>query len=381
MSVASTAQPAAPAAQAVARARERRTAAALRGLTLAGALVALSGVLALSITSSVTIGPVKIEPLNVWRIVAAHSLPLGLGAQVDVRDIPAAQDSIVWAIRMPRVLLAGVIGAALAVVGVAMQAMVRNPIAEPYLLGVSSGASTGAVLVILWGLFRSWGQYALSGAAILFGLLTFGIVFALSQRGGRITPLRLVLVGIAVSQVFSAITTFITFRASRQEGIQSALFWLAGSMAGARWEHLGVPALALLAGTGALLTQARSMNALAAGEETAVTLGVDTTRFRAWLMIVSALLVGTMVAVAGSIGFVGLIMPHIVRIVFGADHRRVLPLSAICGAIFLIWVDVGARMIAAPQELPVGVITSAIGGPFFLWLLRLRSRQIEGAGR
>ena len=359
----------------------RRTTTVARRLTLAAALLLLTVALLASITASVTIGPVQIEPFSVWRIIASHSLPFGLGSLVDVTDVSLAQQNIVWLIRMPRVLLAAIIGSALAVVGVAMQAMVRNPIAEPYLLGVSSGASVGAVLVILMGWFTFWGQNALSFAAFLGGLITFALVFVLSQRGGRITPLRLILVGIAVSQICGAITSFVTFRARNQEGIQNALFWLAGSVAGARWEHLRLPALALLIGTVLLLLQARSMNALVAGEETAVTLGIDTTHFRAMLMVISALLVGTMVAVAGSIGFVGLIMPHIIRIVFGSDHRRVLPLSALCGAIFLMWVDVGARMVAAPQELPVGVITSAIGGPFFLWMLRFRSRQIEGAGR
>lgn len=347
-------------------------------MTLPAALLALTGLLLLSVTLAVTIGPVKIEPITVWRIVGINTLPW---LNLPPGDWPRAQENIIWQIRMPRALLAGVIGASLAVVGVAMQAMVRNPIAEPYILGVTSGASVGAVLVILLGWFKFWGQYALSGAAFVFGLGSFLVVFLLAQKGGRISPLRLILVGIAVSHVLSAITSFVTFRARNQEGIQNALFWLAGSVAGARWEYLRIPAAAALIGTLVLLLQARSMNALVAGEETAVTLGVNTTRFRFLLMTVSALLTGTIVAVAGSIGFVGLIMPHIVRIIFGSDHRRVLPISALLGAIFLIWVDVGARMIAAPQELPVGIITSAIGGPFFLWLLRYRSRQIEGTGQ
>ena len=338
----------------------------------------LAGLLGVSITLAITIGPVKIDPLNVWRIVGHHWLPW---AGVQIGDIPKAQENIIWLIRMPRVLLAGIVGASLAVVGVAMQAMVRNPIAEPYILGVSSGASVGAVLVILLGWFKFWGHYALSGAAFVFGLASFLIVFLLAQKGGRISPLRLILVGVAVSHVLSAITSFVTFRTPRAEGIQNALFWLAGTVAGAKWQLLQLPALALLVGTVILLLQARSMNALVAGEETAVTLGVNTNRFRFLLMTVSALLVGTMVAVAGSIGFVGLIMPHIVRLVFGSDHRRVLPISALAGAIFLIWVDVGARMVVAPQELPIGIITSVIGGPFFLWLLRYRSRQFDGAAR
>jgi len=340
--------------------------------------LALTVGLLLTITLAVTIGPVEINPLNVWRVVGHQALPW-LGIQTP--DITPAQENIVWLIRMPRVLLAGIVGAALAVVGMAMQAMVRNPIAEPYLLGVSSGASVGAVLVILFGWFSFWGETALAGAAFLFGLGSFALVFALSQKGGRVSPLRLILVGVAVSYILSAVTSFITFRASNQNGIQNALFWQAGSVAGAKWERLLLPSLALLFGVVLLLLQTRALNALVAGEETAVTLGVDATRFRAQLMCVTALITGTTVAVAGSIGFVGLIVPHALRLSVGSDHRRVLPLSALAGAIFLIWVDVGARTVVAPQELPLGIITAAVGGPVFLWLLRVRLRQLEAADR
>jgi iron complex transport system permease protein len=258
-----------------------------------------------------------------------------------------------------------------------MQAMVRNPIAEPYLLGVSSGASVGAVLVILLGWFAFWGEAALAGAAFVFGLASFALVFALAQKDGRVSPLRLILVGVAVSYVLSALTSFITFRAANQTGIQTALFWQAGSVGGARWERLWLPSLALAVGVLVLLVYARSLNALVTGEETAVTLGVDAPVFRGQLMVLSALIAGTTVAVAGSIGFVGLIVPHAVRLVVGPDHRRVLPLGALAGAIFLIWVDVGARTVVAPQELPLGIITAFIGGPFFLWLLRYRLRRVD----
>ena len=343
------------------------------------ALLVLGAGLLVSVTAAVTLGPVSIDPLTVWGIVGRHALaPL---ASLPDAGVSAAQDNIVWLIRLPRVLLAAVVGAALGVVGVAMQAIVRNPIAEPYILGVSSGASVGAVLVILMGWFAFWGYNALASAAFACGLASFAVVLGLSVRHGRINPVRMILVGVAVSYVLSAATTFVTLRARNQEGIQSALFWLAGSVAGAKWDYLQLPTLALVVGSAVLLLQARPMNALVAGEETAATLGVNATLLRAQLMVVSALLIGTAVAVSGSIGFVGLIMPHVARLLFGPDHRRVLWVSALGGAIFLIWVDVAARLVVAPQELPIGILTSLIGGPFFLWLLHLRAGQIDGPGR
>lgn len=341
-------------------------------------VVALGIGLVLSMTLAVTIGPVPVPSAAVWRVIGAHVLP---GADGLADGIPKAQANIVWLIRLPRVLLGAVVGASLAVVGVAMQATVRNPIAEPYLLGVTSGASLGAVLVILLGWFAVAGPYALAGAAFTGGLASYALVFLLSRRNGQVNPLRLVLVGVAVSHLFGAGTSLVTFVAKNQDGIQNALFWMAGSVAGAKWGQLQVPFAVLVAGTTVLLLQARPMNALVSGEETATTLGIDTGRTRVLLMTTSALIVGATVAVAGAIGFVGLIVPHAVRLVFGSDHRRVLPLSCLVGAIFLTWVDVGARMVLAPQELPIGVLTSALGGPFFLWLLRQRSRVVDGGVR
>lgn len=326
-----------------------------------------------SMTAAVTIGPVAINPVVVWKIIGAHVLA------IDGGDWSNAHDNIVWLIRLPRVLLAGVIGASLSVVGAAMQATVRNPIADPYILGLSSGASVGAVLVILFGL-NVFGLYSLSIAAFLGALGAFAIVFLLAQHRGRLTPVRLILVGVAASYVFSAVTSFLIFRAQESRQVQAVLFWLAGSVAGAEWGFLTIPAVVLAMGTGFLMLQARSMNGLIAGEETAVTLGINTSRFRRQLMAVASLLTGVIVAVAGSIGFVGLLMPHAVRLFVGSDHRRLLPVAMLAGAIFLIWVDVVARVVVQPQELPIGVITAIVGGPVFLLLMRKHS-QAFGGGR
>ena len=331
-------------------------------------------VLLLTLTLAVTIGPVAIAPFTVWQIAVSRVTGLASG------EWSAAHENIVWLIRLPRVLLAAIIGGGLAVVGVAMQAAVRNPLADPYILGVSSGASIGAVLVILFGFFRFFGIYALSAAAFLGAVLSFVVVLALAQQRGALSPVRLILVGVALSYVLSAATSFLVFRADDAEGIRSVLFWLMGSVAGAKWSYLTLPLLALVVGTTYLVLQARPLNALVVGEETAISLGVNTNRFRRVLMVVAAMITGVMVALAGAIGFVGLMMPHTVRLFVGSDHRRVLPVSLLAGAIFLVWVDVLARTIVQPEEMPLGVITGFLGGPFFLWLMR-RKKNALGGGR
>ena len=334
---------------------------------LLGVLVVL---LALSVTFAVTIGAVYISPATVWKIITSHVFGLAQG------DWTTGQDNIVWLIRLPRVLLAGIVGAGLAVVGVAMQATVRNPLADPYILGTSSGASVGAVAVISLG-YNFFDPYSLSITAFLGALTSFFLVFLLAQTGGRVSPTRLILAGVATAYILSAITSLILFLGD-DRAIRVVLFWMLGTFAGAKWTFLSLPTAALIAGTAFLVLKARSMNALLAGEETATSLGVDTQHFRRQLLVVTALLTGVMVAVAGAIGFVGLMMPHIVRLVLGPDHRKVLPASALIGGIFLIWVDVVARTVVQPQELPLSVITALVGAPFFLWLLRWRRHAFGG---
>ena len=337
-------------------------------------VLALAVALLVTLTLAVTIGPVAIAPLTVWQIAVSRITGLGTG------EWSAAHENIVWLIRLPRVFLAAIIGAGLAVVGVAMQAAVRNPLADPYILGISSGASLAAVLVILMGVFKFFGIYSLSVAAFLGSVMSFVIVLTLAQNRGTLSPVRLILVGVALSYVLSAATSFVIFRADDAEGIRSVLFWLMGSVAGAKWSYLTLPLIAVAIGTTYLVLQARPLNALVAGEETAISLGVDTNRFRRVLMVVAAMITGVMVALAGAVGFVGLMMPHTVRLFVGSDHRRVLPVSLLAGAIFLVWVDVLARSIVQPEEMPLGVITGFLGGPFFIWLMR-HKRDALGGGR
>ncbi|WP_442857424.1 FecCD family ABC transporter permease [Bacillus sp. FJAT-44742] len=330
-------------------------------------LSGLLGLLLISITAGVMLGPVAISPEAVWGIIVSK-VPV-VGAWITAEWTPA-HEHIVWDIRLPRVLLGAVVGAGLSIVGVAIQALVRNSLADPFILGVSSGASVGATLVILFGAFSVFGQYALSLAAFLGALVSIVLVFLLAQVNKRISTVRLLLAGIAISMILSAVTSFIVISAPREEGIRNALYWLMGSLAGGTWGNLSIPLASLGIVFLFLWLQSRSLNLLLMGEETAATLGMNIDQFRKILLVITALLTGVLVAVSGAIGFVGLMIPHIVRLLIGSDHKRVLPVSALLGAVFLIWADIGARLIAAPEEMPIGILTALCGGPFFIWLLR-----------
>ncbi|TDB99525.1 iron ABC transporter permease [Nonomuraea longispora] len=336
-----------------------------------GRFAVLVAVLAAAVIAStwlaVSIGAVHVALPQAWGIVADRLAP-GLVP----RTWTPVQAQIVWEFRLPRALLALLVGAGLAVVGAVLQALVRNPLADPFLLGISSGASFGAVLVLILGA-STLGGLSLSGAAFAGSLLALGLVYALAQRSGRITPSRLVLAGVALAYLFQALYSFVLQQAQSGRAAQQVLFWLMGSLGGARWHMLPLPTVVLVAGLVYLLLQHRRLNALTAGEESAISLGVNVQRLRITLFVLTSLLVGVLVATSGAIAFVGLIVPHAARLLVGADHRRVLPVTALLGAAFLQLVDVAARTVNAPQELALSIVTALIGVPFFLWLLRRRS--------
>lgn len=343
-----------------------------------GVLLVLIFLLLASITIAVMLGPVPISPITVWKI-AVSQLP-GMNGLVEM-DWSKAQQHIIWDVRFPRVLLGAITGMGLALVGAAIQALMRNPLADPYILGVSSGASVGATSAIIFGAFSLFGPYAISAGAFIGALCAILLVYVLAQVGGRIASSRLLLSGVVVSMILSAVTSFIVTMAPREQGIRDAYYWMMGSLTGAKWEYVAIPGTGVVFGLIYLLFQHRSLNALTMGEETAVTLGVDVQRFRKTLILLLSLLIGIMVSVSGSIGFVGLIVPHISRFMVGADHRRLLPVTACLGAIMMIWGDVAARLVLAPEELPIGVVTALCGGPFFIWQLRRSNRGAEGRKR
>jgi iron complex transport system permease protein len=320
---------------------------------------------------AVSIGAVNVPLGEVWRIVARH-VTGGGGTAAD-----PALDQIVWNFRAPRVVLAALVGAGLAVSGAVLQALVSNPLADPTVLGFSYGASLGAVLVITAATGASLGGLGVSTAAFLGALAAGILVFVLGQRRGRVAPTRLVLSGVAVGYVFLSATSFLQLRATPTE-LRTVMFWMLGSVSGAQWSQLPVVSAVVLSITVVLALFGRRLNVLLAGDESATALGVDVNRLRAVLLVLSSLLTGTVIAVAGGIGFVGLMIPHLVRLATGADHRRLLPLTALTGAVYLVVVDLLSRTLNRPNELPLGILTALLGAPFFLWLLR-RDKGLDAA--
>ena len=310
---------------------------------------------------------------EVWRVMLHRLLtPLGLGDWISLEGIRDSIQNIVWHLRAPRVLLGMLVGAALTLSGVGMQAFTRTPLAEPYVLGISSGASLGAVLAMLVGVWLPMGRLSVPAGAFVGALVSILLVYGLSRSGGAVTPVRLILVGVAVSAMFQAFTNYLVYTAPDDAAVREATFWMLGGLGSAKWEDLPLLALILPPLFLVLMALARPLNAMLMGDSSAVTLGVDLDRVRGVLILSSALLTASAVAVSGCIGFVGLVIPHLVRSVVGADHRRLIPLSALCGAVFMIWMDVGARLAVRPEEIPVGIITAFIGAPLFLWMIRVR---------
>jgi len=330
-------------------------------------LALLAGLVLVAATAGIAAGSVSLPPGQVWGILL-HSAHPALAAP----DWPPVRETIVLDVRLPRVLLCAVVGAGLSVCGMALQALVRNPLADPMLLGVSSGATVGAVLVVVF--HMAWfGRFSLPLAAFGGALLALVLVYFLARSGGRMTTVRLVLAGVATAEVLSAVAGYLVITSKDPHSAESAMRWMLGGLAGTTWTVLWIPAAAVLAGTAVLLGLSRRLNLLLAGEEAAASLGLDVHRFRAALFVLVALMIGTVVAVSGSIGFVGLIMPHVVRLLVGADHRRALPAVALLGAAFLIAADLAARILISPEEIPVGILTALVGGPFFLYLMKRKA--------
>ncbi len=332
----------------------------------------LSALLLVAILLGVGIGAVRVPPGQVAAVLAGK-LGIDLGIAVDPQ-----QEAILWAIRLPRVALGALVGGGLALAGATLQAIFRNPLADPGLIGVASGASLGAVAAIVLGL-SALGGLTLPVAAFAGGLVATLVVYAFARFEGRTEVVTLLLTGLAVNAIAGAGIGYLVFRATETE-VRDAVFWTLGSLGGATWTTVlsALPFVAL--GTLVMPAFARQLNLLLLGEREARHLGVDTERVRLVLIVLVALTTGAAVAVAGTVGFVGLIVPHLVRLVAGPDNRIVLPACALAGAALLVLADLAARTAAAPAELPLGVVTSLLGGPFFLWLLHRTRREHGGWG-
>ncbi|MFJ3904131.1 FecCD family ABC transporter permease [Streptomyces sp. NPDC090025] len=324
----------------------------------------LLALLAVAVVAALALGSVRIPPGQVLDALTG-------------RAEASPYRTIVLDVRLPRVLLGIVVGAGLAVVGAVLQALVRNRLADPFLLGISSGASAGAVFVLVLGVAGGvTTTVALPAGAFAGALLALVVVYGLARRGGTMTGPRLVLAGVAVSYILSALTTLLLVVAGRPEQFQEALFWSLGGLGSARWDSLWLPACVLAVGIALLMALARPLDLMLVGEEGATVLGLDTARFRAAVFVLASLVTAVLVAASGAVGFIGLMAPHAARMAVGAPHRRMLPVAALGGALALVLADLAARTVAAPQDIPVGVLTALIGGPFFLWLMR---RRPEGA--
>lgn len=308
------------------------------------------------------------------RVLAALATPFGL-AEASARDL-----TIVWDIRMPRVLTAVLVGAGLAVSGAVMQGLFRNPLADPGLVGVSAGAGLGAVMAIVLGGFLpaavlAWtGGYLVPIAAFLGGWVSTMILYAIATRGGRTSVATMLLAGIALGALAGALTGLVVYRATDDQ-LRDLTFWGMGSVAGATWAKLLTAGPIIALGLLAAPMLARALDALALGEAVAAHLGIDTQAMKRIAILSVAMSVGASVAITGGIGFVGIVVPHILRLAQGPEHRSLLPNCALLGAVVLLAADMISRVVVAPAELPIGIVTATMGGPFFLWIL-LKNRNI-----
>lgn len=330
-----------------------------------GYLFICLGLLALLVIAlfwALSIGTVKLPLVNIYNTVIEQ---LFSGQPIE----GVAVHDIVWLLRLPRLVLAALVGMGLSVCGVIMQAVVKNPLADPYILGISSGASLGATAAILLGIGVALGENFVGIAAFIGAFaMSLGVLF-ISNLGGRSNSVKLLLAGMALSAVCGAFSSFIVYFANNKEGMQTIAYWMMGSFAGAKWETLAVIGPIVVLAVMFFWTQSRMLNLMLLGDESALTLGTDLHIYRQIYLLVSSLIVGFVVYAAGMVGFVGLVVPHVIRMLVGTDHKKLIPVSALTGAVFLVIADGLCRVIIPRTELPIGILISLIGAPCFVYLM------------
>ncbi|WP_430257526.1 FecCD family ABC transporter permease [Neorhizobium sp. IRS_2294] len=332
-------------------------------LGAAGVFLVLSALL-VAIVAGVAIGEMTI-PME--TTIAAVTNRLGFTAVA----LPRIQEAVIWDYRLSRSLVAAFCGAGLALSGAILQSLLRNSLAEPYVLGISAGASTGAVSVMLLGFGA--GAISLSAGAFAGALIAF--IFVVMLSSGRQTADRTILAGVAASQLFNALTSYIVSTSANAEQARSVMFWLLGSLAGVRWPEVTLAASVVTVGLIVCIWHARALDAFTFGEDAARSLGIAVRRVRVVLLLVTALMTATIVSMVGAIGFVGLVIPHAARFIVGPGHIRLLPACALIGALFMVLADIVSRIVIAPQILPIGVVTALVGVPFFCVIL-YRARRV-----
>lgn len=343
-------------------------------LLLAGGLAAA---IILSVGISVSLGQADIPIGKTFQIIL-HQLSGGsLGS---LEGASASAVNIIWHIRLPRVLFALLAGMGLAISGSVMQAIVQNPLADPYILGISSGSSLGATFAILVGFGGGsvFSQFGLAFGAFAGAVLASLTVLGLSSVGGRMTSMKLVLSGSVVSSLCGAFSSFIVYFANDAEGMKTVTFWSMGSFASSSWDKVPILAICVVPVTVFFFSQHRILNTMLVGDEAAVTLGIKLSNYRRFYMLLTSLLTGVIVAYCGMIGFVGLVIPHIIRGIAGSDHKRLVPLTALVGSLYLIWSDVLSRILVENVELPIGIITAIIGAPVFIYIIVKKGYNFGG---
>lgn len=341
--------------------------------TKAAVIFVLTIALLLATITATAVGAVAVPFFQVAKIIAGH-VP-GLSHFINLDNVDSAAKTIIFKIRLPRVLLGVVVGASLAVAGVIFQGIFANSLADPYIIGISSGAALGATLALMLGVGAGFfGFLAVPALAFIGAVMTVLLVYNIAKVRGEISASGLLLSGVAVGIFFSAATSLIMVTSSTD--LQGAIFWLMGGFSGRSWLHLFVVSVFLLFGLLIALIFARDLNLLVLGDERANQLGVNVDSSKRILIIAASLITAAAVSVSGLIGFVGLIVPHLMRLIIGAEHRRLIIGSALLGALFLVLADTISRVVIAPSEIPVGITTAMFGAPFFLFLLRRRKGGI-----
>lgn len=337
-------------------------------------ILLLSLGLIFSVLLAVTFGSSPIPFSDVYRVILNQLFGIGDDA---VYGTGPLHDIIIY-IRLPRLILAVAVGMGLAVCGVVMQAIVKNPLADPYILGVSSGASLGATVAIMLGIGSFLGSnfVGVMGCAGAFGISL--LVMLVANIGSPSNSVKLLLAGMALSSVCSAFSSFVVFFAHDREGMMSITYWLMGSLAGANWGNIAVILPLVILCVFFFITQYRVLNLMLLGDEVSITLGTDLHKYRNVYLLVTSLMIGFIVYASGMIGFVGLIIPHVVRILVGTDHKKLIPISCLMGAILLVWADVLCRVMIKGTELPIGILISMIGAPCFIYLMAKKSYGFGG---
>ena len=342
-----------------------------------GYLFICLGLLALLVIAlfwALSIGTVKLPLVNIYNTVIEQ---LFSGQPIEGVDRGPVHD-IVWLLRLPRLVLAALVGMGLSVCGVIMQAVVKNPLADPYILGISSGASLGATAAILLGIGAFMGENFIGLAAFAGAFAISLLVLFISNLGGRSNSVKLLLAGMALSAVCSAFSSFIVYFANNKEGMQTIAYWMMGSFSGAKWDNLIVIVPIVVVAVLFFWSQSRILNLMLLGDESALTLGTDLHVYRQFYLLISSIIVGFVVYAAGTVGFVGLIVPHVIRMLVGTDHKRLVPVTALAGAIFLVVADTLCRILIPGAELPIGILVAMIGAPCFVYLMVKRTYGFGG---